>query len=242
MLVASLSRRSAVVVAVIACAAEARADLRSFTQTYEYSTMPEGRTAIELWHTQGRRTWDASSPQFFAQALELEHGVTDCWDVGVVSTFAQATGEPFRFAQVELESRYRLSDRGEWPVDTMLFLDVGKQFDESRYTLEGKVVGARDFGELGAVANLIAGVDVGNDVTATGLELGFAAGLTYQVHAKLRAGVESWGTRDGSKFVLSAGPALGVSPTPQLWLAVTAGFGIENADKLAVRAILGLEL
>src|SRR5678816_4741675 len=96
----------------------AHADVRSFTQTYEYSTTPQGTTDLELWHTQARRTWDSDTPQRFEQIVEIEHGLTDKWDMAFYTVFEQVNGdamtaEPYHFSEAKLETRYRLADRGE---------------------------------------------------------------------------------------------------------------------------------
>ncbi len=229
-------------------AADARADLRSFTHTYEYSTVPEGRTAIELWHTQGRSTWDKSSPQFFEQILEIEHGITDHWDAAFYTVFAQASGDamtarPYGLDSVRLETRYRFADRGEWPVDTLIYAEVAKDFGQSLYELEGKVVVARDFDKLTAAANAIVEVKVGNDAVETEPELGWAVGLTYQAHSKVRIGAETWGQLEESELYLSAGPALSLSPSSNFWVTMTAGFGLtDEAEAFSARAIVGIEL
>ena len=59
-----------------ALAGDARADRRAFTRTYEYTTMPEGQTEIEIYSTHSRATFDgATSPQSFVLQLEVEHGI-----------------------------------------------------------------------------------------------------------------------------------------------------------------------
>jgi hypothetical protein len=65
---------------MLAAASTAHADRRMFTSTYEYKTVPEGHTALELWHTESRDTWDSTTPQSMEQILEIEHGFTDHWD------------------------------------------------------------------------------------------------------------------------------------------------------------------
>ena len=228
-------------------AGTASADLRSFTHTYEYTTMPEGKTAIELWHTQGRATWDKTSPQFFQQIIEIEHGITDHWDFAFYTVFAQVSGdamvaEPYHLSETKLETRYRFADRGEWPVDTLIYGEVAKEFGESVYELEGKVIVARDFDKFTAAANAIVEIKVGNDVAETEPELGFALGATYQVHPKFRLGAETWGAVEESELHLSVGPAVSWAPASNLWFALTAGFGISEAEKFAARAIVGIEL
>src|SRR5438132_1615254 len=129
--------------------AGARADRRSFTNTYEYSTVPEGRTAVELWSTQ-----------------------------------------------------------------------------------------SRDIDRLTAAANVIGEVAFGRDVPATELALGWAAGATYEVHAKCRLGGETWGHRGEGTTIAAAGPAISVAPSSNLWLTITAGFGITDAAAAFVRRAL----
>ncbi len=52
----NLATLVSVAMVIAGTATVARADLRSFTHTYEYATMPAHRTAVELWHTQTRAT------------------------------------------------------------------------------------------------------------------------------------------------------------------------------------------
>ncbi len=233
---------------ILAFSSTAHADLRSFTETYEYSTVPEGKTAVELWHTQGRTTWDADTPQTFEQIVEIEHGITDKWDIAMYSVFEQASGDamtavPFHFAELKLETRYRLADRGEWPVDTLLYLEGAKHFGESAYDLEGKIIGARDFDKVTAALNLIAEIKFGKDLPETELELGAAAGLTYQVHPKLRLGAEAYGTYEEAELAVAAGPAVSIAASSNFWVTIGAGFGLtDEAEAFRVRAIIGIEL
>src|SRR5215216_5201215 len=74
-------------------ATPAAADLRSFTHTYEYATMPAHKTAIELWHTQTRATSDKESPNIYEGILEIEHGITDHWDIAFYQVFGSVSGE-----------------------------------------------------------------------------------------------------------------------------------------------------
>lgn len=230
-----------------ASATAAHADLRSFTHTYEYATMPAGQTAIELWHTQSRATWDADSPQGFEERLELEHGLTDHWDMAFYTVFAQTSAgmfsEPLHLSEIKLESRYRFAERGELPIDTLLYGEIAKEFGESVYELELKLVGARDFGDVTAVVNAIGEVKFGKDVDETELELGYAAGITYPVHPKFRIGAESWGTFEEDEAYISAGPAVSYAGASNFWVTLTTGFGLtDEADAFDARAIFGIEL
>jgi hypothetical protein len=234
---------------VSALAATANADRRSFTNTYEYSTVPEGKTAIEMWHTQARDTWKAGSPQRYEQILEIEHGLTDHWDAALYTVLGQVASndptiaEPLGLDNMRMETRYRFADRGEWPVDTLAYFEVAKDFGKSVYELEAKAIVARDFDRVTAAANLIGEYRVGHDVMDNKTTLGWATGVTYEVHAKCRLGAETWGEREGGVTYASAGPAISVAPSGNLWLTLTAGFGLnDSAAAFSGRAILGIEL
>lgn len=235
----------------------AYADLRSFTHTYEYATMPAQRTALELWHTQTRATSDAESPHLYEGILEIEHGLTDHWDVAFYTVFGQVSdemtgGSALALTEIKLETRYRLAERGELPIDTLLYFEVAKEFGESVYELEGKLIGARDFGKLTVAANAIAEVVTGKDAEETELELGWAVGATYPVHPKVRVGVETWGVVEEGEAYISAGPALSLAAASNLWATLTLGFGVsedareegEGAEHgyFSGRLIVGIEL
>lgn len=234
---------------VLAAGATAHADLRSFTETYEYGTVPEGRTSLEIWHTQGRFENDASSPQFVENILEIEHGITDHWSLSLYQVFEQVSagglelGEPYHFAETKLESRYRLAERGEWPIDTSLYLELAKDFGESKYEIEGKVIGQRDFGPVIVAANAVAEVKLGKDVDELETEYGWAVGAAYQIHPKVRIGAETWGAAEDDELELAAGPAISLTPASNFWVAFTAGVGLtDETEALRARAIFGIEL
>lgn len=233
----------------------ARADRRLFTATYEYKTLPEGHTAVELWHTESRDTWDADTAQRMEHILEIEHGITDHWDAalytvltqdagGVTNDGSAVTGTPLSLHAMKLETRYRFADRGEWPVDVLAYGELSKQFGESVYEIEGKAIVARDFDALLVAANVIGAVEVGHDVPETELEIGWAVGASYEVHPKLNVGVETFGSHEeekGTKALI--GPALALAPSSGLWATFTAGFGLnDNSPAMQGRLIVGVEL
>lgn len=230
----------------------AHADRRAFTRTYEYTTMPEGQTEVELITTQSRTTFDgATSPQAFSLQLELEHGLTDRWDVALYHVFEQSTdgrggGTALALSELKLETRYRFAERGELPVDLLLYGEVAKQFGAGAYDVETKVILARDLGPVTAAVNLIGEVGFGNDVDETELELGWAAGASYELSPTWKLGAETWGDFEAEHtdaIAASAGPAVSWAPSPALWVAATAGWGLtDTADAFSVRAVLGLGL
>jgi hypothetical protein len=235
-----------VVVLVVVASPSARADRKSFANTYEYATLPEGQTEIELWHTQMRDTWSSSTPQRFEEKLEIEHGITDHWDMALYTIFHETSSsdpmiaEPLGLDAVHLETRYRIADRGELPVDTVLYLELGKDFGTSVYEIESKLIVARDFDRVTAALNLIDELSVGNDVPGgSDNEIGFALGVTYELTPKVRVGAETWGMHSGNETRVSIGPALALAPSSKFWLVGTAGFGIDIASTADVDQNLG---
>ena len=228
----------------------ARADRKSFSYTYEYATLPEGQTEVELWHTQARDTWQASTAERFEEKLEIEHGITDHWDMSMYTVLAQSTDEAFHLDAARLESRYRFADRGEWPVDTVGYLEVAKDFDASIYEIEAKGIFARDFDKVTVAGNVIGEVAFGKNVSGTDLSIGWAAGATYEVNPKVRLGVESWGAHEEGTVRWAVGPALSLAPSSKFWLVTTAGFGVGDTfasddfagEAFSARVIMGLEL
>jgi hypothetical protein len=236
-----------------ATAGAAHADRRAFTETYEYTTTPEGQTEVEIHTAQSRLTFDgATSPQEFQLELEIEHGITDRWDIALYHVFTQATdgmggvATPFGLHKLKLESRYRFAERGELPVDVLVYGELAKDFGASVYEVEAKAILARDFGRVTVAANLIGEVEVGNDVPEAEVELGFAAGLTYEVSPRWKIGAETWGgfeAEEPEELGASAGPAISWAPGSRIWLSATAGFGLtDEAAAFTGQAIIGLNL
>jgi len=234
----------------------AHADRRSFAYTYEYQTMPEGETELEIYSTQSRDELTGPAGKDFELKLEIEHGITERWDFSIYHVFAQRIGiddadsEPFHFKEIQLRTRYRFAERGELPVDMLLYVEAVKEFGAGVYEGEVKGIFARDFDRLTAVANLIGAVEFGPAVDEPEVELGYAAGVSYEVIPEWKLGVESWGEmplegEEGEDPELAAwvGPAVSWAPAHSFWITTTAGFGVTDAAaELEVRALLGVHL
>jgi hypothetical protein len=227
---------------VLATSSRAHADRKAFGYTYEYATLPEGVTELELWHTQLRGTWDSSSPQFVEEKIEIEHGITDHYTASFYTVLTQVASsdpteaQPLSLEAVRIENRYRFAERGEWPVDTVAYLEVAKDFGRSIYELEGKVILAHDFDRLTVAGNAIVELYVGNDAEGGAhAEYGWAAGASYEITPKVRLGAETWGEYAEQKVRSAAGPAIGLA-AGKLWVEGTAGLGISNYDDEAIGA------
>lgn len=227
---------------VLASASSARADRKSFAYTYQYATLPEGATELEIWHTQLRDSWDSGSPQRMEEKLEIEHGVTDHLSMSMYTVLTQVASsdpteaQPLSLEAVRFENRYRFAERGEWPVDTVAYVELAKDFGKSVYELEGKAIFAKDLDKVEVAGNGIVEVYVGNDAEGGAhAEYGWAVGATYEVTPKLHIGAETWGEYAEQKVRTAIGPAIGVA-AGKLWVAGTAGFGLTNYEDEAIGA------
>ena len=58
---------------------------------------------------------------------------------------------------------------------------------------------------------------------------------------KLHVGAETWGGHSAGLTRTAVGPAIAIAPSSRLWLAVTAGFGVNNASNaVSGQLIVGL--
>lgn len=219
----------------------AAAEPRAFTRTYEYATLPEGETEVALWHAIDRNAWESSSRQELRERLQIGLGVLDQLEASLFAEFSQASGGDFRFGALRLQARYRLVDRGEWPVNVVLHGEVAKQFSVGEYDLRGELDVTRDFGRLEAAANGIVNRPVGHDVHDAEATYAWAAGLSYELLTQLRIGAELFGDHVTGTTRNDLGPVISVTPSKRLWLAVTAGFGLsEPSPAFAGQLIVGL--
>jgi len=236
---------------VLGQAGTAHADRRAFGYTYEYNTMAEGGLDLELWNTQSRSTFDGGTAGLEWKA-ELEYGITDHWDIALYQVFAQDGREgAVAYDETSLETRYRFAERGQWPVDVLVYLELAKGFGATKWDVEPKLVLARDLGKLSLNLNFAPEVqfsrtaDAGKTSLDVALEPSWALGASYEVSPRWKVGAETFGAHPFAEKVTEAwvGPAVSWAPSAKLWVASTAAFGLTDAsDAFALRFVLGIGL
>jgi hypothetical protein len=239
-------------------AADASATRRGFVHTYEYQTEPKGETELEWWNTQV----SDGDTDFYEMQIEFEHGLTDHWDMAIYHTLRQTNGpdemssSPFQFVKTKVETRYRLAERGEKFMDTLLYLEVAKEFGETKWEIEPKLVLAKDIGASGTFAlNLIPEMEIEEEVEENGdekLELefepGWAMGYSVELSPRWRLGGEFFGAiehmgEDNEETKMWLGPTVSVAPSHSFWITSTAGFGLnDDSADFSFRFIVGVGL
>jgi hypothetical protein len=241
--------------AALLMAFPARADRRSFIRSYEFQTQPQGNLELELWNEieapRGVPGGNGIADALITHRLELEYGLTDRWDAALYHVFQQGgpagqgnTG--FHFDSWRLETRYRLAEPSEWPVDVMLYLEVERPADFSApFELEEKVIFERRFGPFALVANLVASQKLAREDRG-GHIFEVDLGARLEVLPFLRLAVEVWGIQDvgftDTTTSYYAGPSISVA-TKKFWLQVGAGAGLNDAAQaMQLRSVLGFNL
>ena len=228
----------------------ARADRRTLIRAYEFQTQPKDNLEVEVWNEIAAPR-SAFADAVITHKIELEYGITDRWDLALYHVFKQ--GGPsgsedagFHFDSWRLETRYRLAEPNQWPIDVMVYLEVERpsSFGEP-FELEEKIILEKSFGAFAIIANLVAEQKLSS--TKTGHVWEVDLGARYEVSPSFRVGGELWGIQEiapgGSRdLALYAGPSISVA-TKKFWLQVGAGVGITDAaGQVQFRSVLGFNL
>ena len=224
---------------VLCCSSLAYADRRSYVWTYEYMTMPKGASEVEYYLTakvpdlhgyDDRNTWE--------HQVEYEYGLTDHWDAAVYQRWQQTNTQvedEFEYTGTKLRTRYRFGEKGMYPLDMLLYLEYIRPDDsQSPEVLEGKLVLAKDFGEINVAYNQI----VEDGITNSGeTEHEYAAGLNYEFNPTWKLGFESTGNLTEDEYYL--GPTVSWAGE-KFWVALGGLRGLnDRSNDLEVRLIAG---
>ncbi|HYV64768.1 MAG TPA: hypothetical protein VE964_00910 [Myxococcales bacterium] len=236
-------------VLVAAGAREARADRRTMIRAYEFLTQPQGNLELELWNdVEAPRTAFADS--LITTRIELEYGITDRWDSALYHVFVQggpaAESQPFHFDSWRLETRYRLAEKGEWPVDVMIYGEIERPADFNQpFEVEEKLILEKDFGRFALVANLVGEQHLFRADLGHTWEVDF--GARYEFIPQVRVAAEFWTTQEFVGEDVSRNYFLGPSisfATQKWWLQFGVGFGLDSGQdqKTMIRSVLGFNL
>lgn len=234
----------------------ARADRRAYGETYEAVTAPKGELDIELWTTYARLGEVDGGPasRGVRQMIELEYGLTDRWDVAlynmldVITAGDTASG----YAGFKIESRYRPTERGEWIVDPVFYLEVQERLrGDAKQSLEGKLILARDVGHVNTALNLALEEERLDDGSYN-TEFEWAFGTSYAFSPAVIAGAEVFGKSEkadmgGLEHRLWAGPSISFATSSRgvmrgIWVTLAAGGGLtDESDRFYARTVVGLQ-
>jgi hypothetical protein len=237
-------------------ASRADADRRAYGTTYEAVTAPQGEVDVETWSTFAPRGEVEGGPSSrgIREMIELEYGITDHWDVALYNMLDMitASGAESGYAGLKIETRYRPSDRGEWPVDPVLYFEVQQLFmGDANQKYEAKLILAKDLGNVNLAAN-VALEEERTTEPAWNTEVEYAFGASYALTPAWIVGGEVFGKAEegemgGVENRSWAGPALswaggGRGVLRGVWVTLAGGAGLGGeADPYYARAIVGFQ-
>jgi hypothetical protein len=246
---------AAVIAATLVPAAAAHADRRAYGTTYEAVTAPKGELDVETWNTfapQGEVDGGPAS-RGMRSMIELEYGITDRWDAALYNMLDVTSGDTDSgYAGFKIETRYRPTDRGEWIVDPVFYLEFQQLFrGDANQKYEGKLIVAKDIGNVNIAANLALEEERTTE-PAWNTEVEYAAGTSYALSPAWILGAEVFGKAEkgemgGVENRTWAGPALswaggGRGALRGVWVTLAGGAGLtDDSDSYYARLIVGLQ-
>lgn len=227
--------------ALAAAPAPAKADPRSYVWTYEYLTVREGRAELEYYSTAELPDSGAPKTSTWKHQAELEYGLTPKTDIALYQMFKQVNtpaGGTFSYDGMKFRLRHRLAEKGELPVDTLLYAEYVRGADLAEQgELEAKLVLGKDLGRLNLSYNQVVEFPVEKPAAA---EHSFTAGASWKVSDVFKAGLEAAGEYKADGYYL--GPTLHFRARDmKLWasLGYLAGLNPDSKDA-QTRLIVGV--
>ena len=223
---------------VLLLAPGAFGDQRSYVWTYEYKTVARGVAELESYFTTSAPDIDDLEGNTSVEhRIELEVGMTNRFDFAVYQIFEQPAGGNFKYKRYQLRSRYRIGEKGQLPVDPLIYVEYKGQPDFSEHGIELKLILAKDIGNLNIAVNPVFEVEREHDEWEA--KVAYAAGASYRLNRLLRVGVEAKGSENGHYL----GPVVSHG-VEDLWITLGSAFGYagikEGKAEFQIRMLLGI--
>ncbi len=223
---------------IITCLAiQLNGDGRRYVWTYEYQTLPSGDAELESYTGFSHIDTDGGRLATTSLQYEYEIGMNDRFDVGIYQIFNQTSRAPLEYDGFKIRMRYRLGEKGQWPMDPLLYLEYKDNAAFERSVLETKLILARDFDRFNIALNPILELEFAAAETEFNFE--YTAGLSFRLHPLLSLGLETKGSTEEFYW----GPTLSHGQD-HLWFAIgllTPGTSGSSVDR-RIRFILGVGL
>ncbi len=157
-------------------------------ETFVYMTLTRREFEVELWG-EGHGGRGRRPSQWYTGAFE--YGIRSRWTIDGAGQWTQDR-DPLRFGRLRLETRYRFSEEGRWPVDLAASAEYERERSGStadyEQTLTPRIVISRD---LMTRFNTTINLDFPITVTGgTDLSFAWALGTRYPDEGLVRYGVE----------------------------------------------------
>jgi hypothetical protein len=215
--------------------------VRDHLVTVSSFTLRPREFEIDLFSRFARGKSGTDSLDYFAHTAEAELGLTKFWTIGAGVDFEQPHSGGFSYTGLELESRVRLAEPGEWFMNPALALDFEIPRDSNApKTLEGRLILDR---KMGGQEVLLNGIYEQPFKSGAESEFGYSAGWFKSLTRSFGGGVEFTGNFEESEQAHYVIPGLYYGPREEVRFNLGASFGLtDESEPFGVRAFLELEL
>jgi len=224
---------------ILIITAQGLADNRRYAWTYEYQTLPRGKGEIESYFTlSAPRINQMKGVTASEHQLELEVGMTDRFDIAIEQIFRQNPGVALSYQGYEFRARYRISEKGKYFFDPLIFLEYKGVADFSKHEIEWRLILAKDIDRWNISLNPTLSFER-EDEWITKPE--YAIGAGYDISDLFRIGLEAKGSEEGNYI----GPVISHG-RDNLWVALGSAFKIGTIKNgipgFQIRMLLGVGL
>ncbi|UCC44200.1 MAG: hypothetical protein JSU65_13985 [Candidatus Zixiibacteriota bacterium] len=227
---------------LIACSSSL-ADRRKYAWTYQFVTIPKDAVEMEFYQTTRLKQ---DEPNLWEYRIEVEHGITNRWDISVYQIFSQVQGEAFRWDAFQIRTRVKLAEPGRFVLNPLLYLEYRRKAELAvPNKIEAKFVLGRNFGRWNLAVNPVYELfwAPGKPTHEIGLDVGCSRELSYKVSLGLEAisRIELLEHEKDHKS-LYLGPAMSLASGPAFY---TVGYAIGvtgDSDDARVRFLMGVML
>jgi hypothetical protein len=205
-------------------------------------SLPQTGLELESWF--GATRASVGAPNTWDWWLGPVVGVTDKLELALYAIFLQPpSAQSLDLRSFRLQASYLLADRGSWPLDVRMRLELGQPVGPHPYTGWVWLIASRDIGSFNATLNGTFWAEFqGASQPETELYLDYLAGLSYQLFPGIRLGAELQGgaqLSEGTPATLSVGPALAAG-TGRIWASASYGWGVTSRSPGLGRLVVGL--
>jgi hypothetical protein len=229
------------VVAVMLAPGWAFGGERPYAYVQGAESLPETALELESWFGTERPLGQASTWDWWLGPVV---GVTDRFELALYAIFLQPPGAPLDLRSLRWQASYLLADRGTWPVDVRVRVELGQPTGTGAYSGWLWLLASRDVGRVNLTANLVGWVDFPHAGDDSEVYLQYLAGASVKLWPWLRLGAEFQGESELSgdsptTTTLGLGPAVAAG-AGRVWMSAGYGFSLTRASPNVGRIVLGL--
>jgi len=237
-------------VTLLGGATPAHAHLRDYLVSQGYYTATKGEFEIEFWNDFNFGKLDNADTHSSRHQIEFEYGLTPRWQWAYYEVFTWKQGQDLDRDMFKIETKYRILEAGELPVDIALYAEYknpdGSQ-DSRSDEFEGKLILSKNFGPWNVTGNWIMERKINE---RDDWELAYTLGASYAINPRTRLSLEIKETlgdldqagvhRKDHKFQLV--PSIAWSPSENVRILFGPAIGLTRAsDDLQLKTIVEIE-